>query len=99
MDGDRRFVLGMHYTRRDQNVLPREEELEIQFGTVGSPGGSSGSGQHATDAQVDRDALQAFRNIAVGQQQMIGVLQQLSNTLWQLALPQDQSRERSGCFC
>lgn len=50
--------------------------------------------QQATDAQVDRDALQAFRNIAVGQQEMTCVLQQLSNTLQQLALPRDWGRER-----
>lgn len=87
MADDRRFVPGMHYTRRGRNSSPREGEFEVQFGSDGSPGGSSGTGLRPTDAEVDRDALQAFRNIAVGQQQMTDVLQQLSNSLQQIALP------------
>lgn len=48
MDGDRRFVPGMHYTRRDQNIPSKEGEPEIQFGSVGSPGGSGGIKHQAT---------------------------------------------------
>ena len=75
MVDDRRFVSGMHYTRRGRNSPPKEGEPEIQFGLVGSPGGSGSIGLRPVDAEVDRGALHAFRNIIAGQQHMIGVLQ------------------------
>lgn len=62
----RRFVPSMHYTQRGRTTPPREGEPKIQFGFVGSLGCSGGSG--VRDVDVDKGAMQTFRNLAARQQ-------------------------------
>ena len=66
MADDRSFVPGMHYTRKGCTSPPREGEPEIQFGSIGSPGGLGGS--RVRDIDIDREAMQTFKNLATGQQ-------------------------------
>ena len=65
MVDDRRFVSDIHYTHRGRTIPRSEGEPEIQFGSIGSPGGLGGSG--VRDANIDREAMKKFRNLAAGQ--------------------------------